>query len=306
MDAAAEQVCNYYRGLWFARSDLYSHWTPEGWRPVREPVSTEAIYAGLTKTGPSLSGYFPNVDNTSHVGALDLDRDDGLDLAYRIAQTLAGAGATAYVERSRRGAHLWLVADALLPAKVWRRGLAVAIEAAGIAPDPKIEVRPEGDLPDAEGFGKALRLPMMPHPVAGTAWPLKTATGEPLGTSIREVLLAVEETRGEVIIELAEQWQPPLDPRALDRAYRTPRVRGSEGESITAILADLWGVVGITPGGKAFKCPAHDDHNPSCHVLPDDRRVICFNPACEFNNDGRGLGSYQLRKAAAARQAAAV
>ena len=63
------------------------------------------------------------------------------------------------------------------------------------------------------------------------------------------------------------------------------------------MLRDLWGVENARPG-KAVRCPAHDDRNPSLSILRDDKRVICKTPGCILNNDDHGRGTYELTRLA--------
>ena len=99
------------RRVFAARNDVYSHWTADGWRPVREPLTGETVIAGLQGTGPSISGYMIAPGSVSHVAALDFDTDNGLEQAFALASFMGSHGLPAYVETSRRGAHLWCLLD---------------------------------------------------------------------------------------------------------------------------------------------------------------------------------------------------
>lgn len=292
------QVCAMYRATFVARTDVYSQWTPDGWRPVRSELTPEVIYAALTRQASSLSGYFPGPDNRTHVAALDLDLDDGLALGQRIAFRMRADGVPAYVEPSRRGSHLWVVIDLPLSARVVRRALWTWMSEADVARDPKIEMRPVADSLEGDSIGMCLRLPLMPHPVTGQQFRLAAPDGTVLGTRVSEVLLAIDVAPAAKFTAAAERYVPVLDPRLLtprDRPPRPPGAANAVDESISDILRDLWGVPNAVPG-RSVRCPAHDDRSPSLSILPDDRRVICHAPACDLHNDGHGVGTYQLRK----------
>ena len=133
-------------------------------------------------------------DNLTHVAALDVDLEDGLAIATKVARVMWAHGAPAFVERSRRGAHVWSILDARLPAIVVRRGLRAFLHLAEIAPDPKIELRPGSDHVGNEGLGFALRMPMMPHPATGKRYVLcNPESGGPIGQSLSKILLAFEQ-----------------------------------------------------------------------------------------------------------------
>lgn len=295
--AADLGVCDYYKSLFFARTDIYSHWTPVGWRPVREEVTPDDIYAGLTKTGPSLSGYLPNPESATHVAALDIDLEDGLALAAKTAATMWEAGVSAYVEGSRRGAHLWYVVDRQLSAKTHRRAIRYYLQEAGVAEDPRIEVRPATDqLADAESIGHALRLPMMPHPKTGQQFPLTRPDGSVLGKTISAALVEFEVTPADLIVKASEAFAPIINARALAAQYHAPTAPyGEDHESAAELLRQLWGVQNAWPG-RAVRCPAHDDRAPSLYIFPDDNRVLCHSAVCLLNNNGKGFGTRQLRK----------
>ena len=184
-------VATYYVALFAPRVSAYSRWTPKGWRPVREELTPEVALAGLTKKGPAISAYMIDEDNESHVLAYDFDTENGLEQAYALALTMNGLGCAAYVETSRRGAHLWSPLERPFPAKMVRRAARSLLES-GLpedASDPHIEIRPGSDTIAEGGLGHPLRMPCMPHPKTGKTGMMYTATGERLGPSLAAILL---------------------------------------------------------------------------------------------------------------------
>lgn len=295
-----EEVVGYYIDLFAARSDVYSHWTPEGWRPVRQPLSVSVALAGLNKTGPSISAYLISPESRSHVFAIDFDNDVGYEQAIKLGRQMLADGMPVYVETSRRGAHLWGCLDEVMTATDIRKGLRACLSRAGISPnDPKVELRPGSDTIDEDGLGHCLRMPLMPHPKTGKRGRLLSPDSEqPLGERLRDIVMAVDIVPAATLGDLALHWHPALKPSDIPSRYRRPRPR-SEVDYGTAseILRDKWGVLNAAPG-KAIRCPAHDDREPSLSILKDDQRVICFAPSCVLNNDGHGRGTYELTKLA--------
>jgi hypothetical protein len=299
-------VGEYYASLFAARRDVYSAWTPEGWRPVREPLTGELVVAALLKVlkgTPSISGYMIAPGSVSHVAAIDFDTDNGFEQALQLSRFMELEGLPSYIETSRRGAHLWCVLDKVLPAVAIRAAMRGLLQGAELPDDdPHIEIRPGSDTLTEGGLGHALRLPLMPHPKTGRQGKLLYASGEPMmQDTFAKKLLAIEWAPHQKILAWAELWRrPPVT--VLPPDHRNPREYGEDTSSASELLRTLWGVPDVVPG-RVFSCPAsayhsHNDVHKGCRVFPDDRRVICHKPGCILNNDGRGRGTYELRKLA--------
>lgn len=292
-------VATYYIALFAPRTSAYNYWTIDGWRPKREPLTPEIVLAAMSKTGPSVGAYMITEENTSHMLAFDFDTDDGLTQAYTLAKTMTELGMAAFVETSRRGAHLWGPLAEMLPAKMIRKAARSLLESALLdqASDPHIEIRPGSDEIAEGGLGHPLRLPCMPHPKTGKNGVMHTPDGQALGPTLAKVLLAVSEvpaTPAAIIEKRSGMWRPTISglPKAFRNTYR-PSEDPYEDASASDILMQYWGVQNARPG-KAVRCPAHDDKNPSLSILPDDKRAICKTPGCILNNDDRGRGTYEL------------
>lgn len=313
-------VAAVYVATFAPRTDVYSVWVvgpdpakPLGWRPVREPLTPEVALAGLSRTGPSISSYMIAPGSCSHVAALDFDTDDGRAQAIRLARFMGGQGLPAYVETSRRGAHLWCILDEVLPAVAIRQAIRGLLQAAGLPDDdPHIEIRPGSDTVDAvwhdhvrdavvgNGLGHALRLPLMPHPKTGRQGMMLLASGEPMPPKVADILLAVDLAPADALLLWAERWRrPPV--ASIPPTHRNPHERRPDDDaSASELLRTLWGAHDAAPG-KVISCPAkefhvHGDVHKGCRVFPDDRRVMCHKPGCVLNNDGKGRGTYELRK----------
>jgi hypothetical protein len=176
-----------------------------------------------------VSCYTVGPDNLTHVAALDVDLEDGLAIATKVARVMWAHGAPAFVERSRRGAHVWSILDTRLPAIVVRRGLRTFLHLAEIAPDPKIELRPGADRVGNEGLGFALRMPMMPHPATGKRYLLRNPRSGDRSASLREILLAFEQAPA------ARSPWPPSSGRPRSTPGRSPQATvGPEPATMTA------------------------------------------------------------------------
>lgn len=303
-------VATTYLAYFAARTDAYSiPMSVGGWEAKREELTPEIALAGLTRKGPAISGYMLAPDNATHVFAVDFDTPEGAVQASRLADAMANDGVPAYLEGSRRGAHLWCVCLDRIPGNVIRRALRSWLKDAGLPTDePKIELRPAQDeiYPDDQGrpgLGTCLRLPMMPHPTTGRTYPLAGSGGEKLGESISQILLEIEYAPKERVIDASTRWVPVIKPGDIPRSrqVRRPHRDEDDEESASELLRSLYGIHNAAPG-KAVKCSMHDDRVASLSILRDDRRVICRGGGCILNNDGHGRGTAELRKLAPVRK----
>ena len=292
-----------YAATFTARQDDFVAFAGTMWSRVGRPLTADAILRGLAGTGPPLSGYFLTPQSTGHVAAIDFDSDDGLDLARRCRTALAKRGAPAWVEASRRGAHLWVVCDRVHSGLVLRRFLRAMLADAGIEETPKVELRPAQDEIKVDGYGSPLRMPTMPNPKTGLRYPMLDEHDKPLPRAIDAMMLEIVEAPSWIVESLAATLR--IDPKNLPQSYFPPRlIRPNDDESASDILRELWGMPEPKPG-HANRCPAHEDRSPSLLIFPDDRRAVCYAPSCELHNDGRGRGTHELRQLArVSRQAA--
>jgi len=298
-------VLDVYRHFFAARLDVYSHWTKEGWRPVREEMTVEILADALSKKGPAISGYMIAPGDKTHVAALDLDLDNGMDLGRRVMEAMRSEGAAGYLEGSRRGAHLWIVFERVTPARAVRSALNHWLDVANMPKDPaipgrfhpKIELRPATDHIEKDGLGHCLRMPLMPHPLTGQRFRLESTNGD-LGTKLADILLEIELVPHHVVENASMRWVPIITSIPTDR--RTPKPPREEDRSLASeILSTLWGLPEARPG-KVFSCPAkeyhsHGDIHKGLSILPDDKRAVCHKPGCVLNNDGKGRGTWELR-----------
>ena len=314
-------IADVYRHWFAARLDDFVTWTGETWVRANAPLTPEVILAAFSG-GPPVSAYTITPQNETHVCCIDFDSDDGLDLAKRLRAAMAGKGVTAYVEVSRRGGHLWVVLDRVLPARTVRRALRAFLRDAGIPilcagsgkppvdrhcavcphkssdpvveehDNPKIEFRPAADEIKPDGFGSPIRMPTMPHPKTGRRYPLLgSAADHPLSPRLGEMLLALDLSPAWMMESVADTIRPTIkDVKHGDRkAYSGPSTEGSASD----ILRTLWGAIDARPN-HSIRCPAHDDKMPSLSILADDQRAVCHAPHCELNNNDRGRGTHEL------------
>lgn len=255
---------------------------------------TVAVVWDAFQTRGTVGAYHPGADGMTHIGVLDLDRDDGATIAATIAAKLGADGVPAYIEPSREGrAHLW-VPGPMLPARVWTLALLAAANAAGyransageLARSHGIELRPDG----SGGYGKAMRLPGMVNPKDDKRYPMLAPDGSPLGAKVPEWLGAIDQASDDAIVTLAER--APREPVQPIRERSDAARRFEQDTDVITILAAL-GLPNAQPG-RSIRCPFHDDRRASMSIARDGRRVWCKSPGCIAHADGRGLGAADL------------
>ena len=292
------------------RTDAYNQWRSDQWVAVRGDLTPEVLALSMLRNpilqdgvrldpAPPVGCYFPDREGMTHVGALDFDTDDGARQAFRVAEAMLEADAHAYIEHSRRGAHLWWPLAEPLPAWLVRRALRGALALAGVAPHPKIELRPAtNEAPTRNGLGHALRLPLQRHPATGKSYELHHVADGPLPTLLADCLLAMREPTSVAIVkELSAN--APVDLNAINPSTRAPRSlteRRGPQQSVSDVIRERWGVA--VKVGRANRCiaPNHEDKHPSMSVTADDERVICKTPECVLNNGDRGYSAWELAR----------
>ena len=293
-----DNVGEVYRAAWCPRTDAYADWSIQGehWYAVREELTVPRILDGLRKVRPPVSAYMDDREGNTHVLAVDFDRDDGWDLGLRLARIIDADGGHAYVERSRRGCHVWATSE-VLPGDTVRRALRYWLGRVdpAAARDPKCEIMPMAVQRGPDTVGHSLRLPMMPHQRTGQRFPLCDSDGKPLGHTLGETMMAVWDTPAEVVRAAAKRG--PLEPLAAPpMALRYPLGRPKREAGDVVALLQAAGAARAAPG-RTIRCVLHDDKQASMSISRDSERVWCHSPSCEAYNNGHGLGAEQLAKA---------
>jgi hypothetical protein len=304
-------VGTVYRAAFCARTDAYAAWSgdhehrsrrPDGteevvrhahWHTVREELTIDRILAGLTGERPPVSTYMDDREGCTHVLAIDFDRDDGWALGLATAKAIEADGGHAYIERSRRGCHLWVTTQSV-SGETARHALRHWLGRASpeAARDPKCEIMPQAVQRGPDTVGHSLRLPMMPHQRSGERHALCDAEGVPLGKTLGEIVLRLEDTDPAVVRAAAARIKATVAEVQPPDWMRRPR---SKGGDVVAILQEH-GVQRAAPG-RTVRCPLHPDSSPSMTISRDSERAWCHNPECDGFNGGRGLGSDQLARA---------
>jgi hypothetical protein len=135
--------------LFSGRTDAHGSW--EG-GCVKVKV-TQASFMGHLIGDEGIGIYPVTDDNMTRWGCSDIDVPD-LDAVRNLQTALAVKNVRTWVERTRRGYHLWLFASAPVEAPIMRRCLLAAHQ---VCEYPAKEVNPKQDK--VAGYGNYVRLP---------------------------------------------------------------------------------------------------------------------------------------------------
>ena len=265
------------------RWDMYPQQLGDGrYRAVKKPLQQDHLYAHL-RGEMTLGAYVLDEQSRSDFLILDADDDPDWRRLQGVAWALKEMDGTTYLERSRRGGHLWLFLDEALSGRDLRqfgRGLLAHF---GIE---NIELFPKQDKLST-GPGSLIRLPFGVHQKSGRRYGFYTTDGEPLAPTLREQIMALRapETMTEAVFErfrdigIASQKKTPLIPSPT----RVPRpLDGGEGKHLSTQIKEAISVrqfvlryLELTPKGTGL-CPFHDDNTASFSVNDENNFWHCF------------------------------
>jgi hypothetical protein len=198
-DSDLDRFIKLFRG----RGDCYGSW--EG-GCVRERL-TEDVFRQHLADGPHIGVYpvVPFEDKTLCVwGCSDIDYD-GPDDAWLLHDAFMAVNVTSWVEKTRRGYHVWVFCDELVEAKHMRRMFLAAHKVAELNPK---EVNPKQETLARGQVGNYVRLPY-PSGYSATERVI-------VGRKIEKIDLSdfLEMAHGsmvskDVVIQLSDYYVPP-------------------------------------------------------------------------------------------------
>lgn len=186
--------------LFRGRGDCYGSW--EG-GCVREPLTVTRFEQHLN--GTELIGVYPAFnyhDTTVCVwGCTDIDYDN-IEHPLAIQAALAAKRVTTWLEKTRKGWHLWCFASELVAAQDMRRMFLAAHQVVDV---PAKEVNPKQERLTVSQVGNYVRLPYPGGLEERRIW----RDGEQLPLDIFLQEATTHTTPKHVIEELATYWRPP-------------------------------------------------------------------------------------------------
>lgn len=269
------------------RWDCYPQQTGDGtsYFTVHESLNVDLLFAHL-RGEVTLGTYLLNEKSRGRF--LVLDADDALqwqqliDLATRLSEQKTPT----YLERSRRGGHLWFFFDSWLPGEQIRpfaQGVLAANEIQGI------EIYPKQDSL-GKGPGSLVRLPFGLHRKSQKRYGFIYPDGTPLAATLGgqlQILSRPYTVPKTALTEFVTYWEVEEAKRretAVTLSVRTQSAGKGEGplseriKAAVSIREFIGQFVELSPSGQGL-CPFHDDHNPSFSVNEEENYWYCF--ACD-------------------------
>jgi hypothetical protein len=185
------------------RWDLHAQQLDDGsYVCVHEPLNVGHLLDHL-RGEITLGAYLLDQESQARFLVLDADDAQSWGRLSHLAKALAREHVPAYLERSRRGGHLWLfLAEAVdgREARAFGHGLLAAHEIEGV------ELYPKQDHL-ADGPGSLIRMPFGVHRLTGRRYGFYNADRSPLAPTLREQIQALK--------------TPEVVPDAAFEAYRS-------------------------------------------------------------------------------------
>jgi len=225
----------------------------------------------------TLGTFLLNKESQARFIVFDDDRVDGYDRLTLFAQSLEKEKNPSYLERSRRGGHLWLF---LMPAISGRdaRLFAHGLMAANDITD--VEIFPKQDKVKG-GPGSLIRMPFGIHKISGRRYGFYYPDGSPLASSVSKQIYALSapKTVPEEIFDNYKSYVSPEPQRTrYDRSGESMDTLSERiKENISAReFVSLYVDLKPTSSGAIGLCPFHDDHRPSLGINDTENYWYCF------------------------------
>ena len=256
------------------RRDLYARQLDDGsYISVRKPLLEKHLLAHLAGT-MTLGTYLLDEDSQARFAVIDGDNNHQLARLAKASMSLTENGIPNYLEASRRGGHLWLFFEQLIPGAVVRLfGLSI-IKAYALG---RIELYPKQDKLE-DGPGSLIRLPFGIHRKNGKRYGFITPTGDVVAKTLAEQIHMLSNPRRieKAVLDdyvrdaqIAQKSTPPARHEAIGETL-------SEQIKHSITVMDFVGqYVELSPAGRGL-CPFHEDHHSSFSVNAEKNYWHCF------------------------------
>jgi hypothetical protein len=269
-----ERLVEILTDIFIQRRDLYPRQMDDGsYLCIRKPLKTWHLTQHLQ--GELTLGTYV-FDENSMARFVVFDADDEAEMERLVAMTriLRVHDVPGYLERSRRGGHLWLFLSQPVSGREARRfakGLQIAYRLEGIEFFPK-----QSQL--KSGPGSLVRLPFGVHRKTGQRYDFVTVDDEPLApTQLEQILLLGNPQRVPQTVFAAYQnlssqpeQKPVFQPTEVPEGTLSQRIKNS-----ISVLDFVGQFVELAPNGRGL-CPFHDDQHHSFSVNADNNYWNCF------------------------------
>lgn len=259
------------------RWDLHARQLDDGrYVCFHKPLHENHLFAHL-KGQITLGTYVLTPQSKARFIILDADNEQNYLELIKLAKSLAFDNVPTYVERSRRGGHLWLFFAQWMSGRVARefgQGLLTAFSI------PNVELFPKQDRL-SQGPGSLIRMPFGIHQLSGRRYGFYTPYGDPLAPTIREQIqvLSKLQTVPKDALESFRLLAPSATVETVFEVTELPTDTISEQiKASVSVLEFVSQYVDLKPTGSGAigLCPFHDDHQPSLGINDRENYWHCF------------------------------
>jgi hypothetical protein len=220
MEIQRDDLAHYAR-LFVGRRNDYALQCEDGrYRRAFERLTLGSLSSHLSGQH-TLATYVIDETGCCKFAVYDCDLDDGLDILADVQLHLANDGVISYLERSRRGGHLWVLLAQAARASTVRAWLLPYCPGG-------VEFYPKQN--EGAGVGSLIRLPLGVHRLSGQRYPFVTYQDSvitPIAATLRKTLIwlqtiervqvpeTISESPGERVAAQGErvaQWQYTVGP----------------------------------------------------------------------------------------------
>jgi len=264
--------------MFVQRWDVYGMQLADGrYVSIKEPLTGRHLMHHLSGK-ITLGVYVLNEDSETTLTVLDADDDVQYYQLFRLADELAKDGIPSYLERSRRGGHMWLKHSSLvsgLEAKTFGEELLAEIKLEPMEVFPKQEELRNGP-------GSLIRLPFGVHRKSGSMYPfVNREDGLPTAGDIHQQIALLRNPKTVSREALDEYTHFALTTRRDAAGNNTDAEPDNIWKRIrqTQPAIDFIGrYIELTPtatGGVGY-CPFHEDQHMSFGVNEKGNYWHCF------------------------------
>ena len=240
---------------------------------IRKPLEQRHILAHL-RGDLTLGVYLLDNNSQAKFIVFDADNPEQMDRLFRTARNLGDEDIPAYLERSRRGGHLWLFFQEPVPGKDARSFGHSLVSAHGL---DDIELYPKQDHLKG-GPGSLMRLPFGIHRFNRKRYGFITPFGQPIAPRLRD--------------QIPNLFTPKSVPREAFQTYKAVAFPADEMpekgwletdanslsqtiKNATSVFEFVSRYIDLSSAGQGL-CPFHDDQHASFSVNIEENYWHCF------------------------------
>jgi hypothetical protein len=240
---------------------------------VKEPLTQNLIQAHL-QGEITLGVYLLDPNSQACFIVIDADDEDQMDKLLETARSMEEDNIPYYLERSRRGGHLWLFFEKSMPGIDVRRFGQGVMTAHGLE---EIELYPKQDQL-GDGPGSLVRMPFGVHRKDMERYGFITPFGQPLRFQLEDQIPLFFEPQtvpDKVFTEYreigaAEPKLPEFTPKEAVGKTLSDQIK-----SVVSVQEFVGEYLELSPAGRGH-CPFHDDKNRSFSVNVEKNYWHCF------------------------------